>query len=275
MAPADVPISELPKQLEDIVGELLDKEEEMSEDIEDVTSAWMDNLDKGAGWLAADGPISNMSAKGITGNMLPNQNEIGGRSGEGRTGRSHGQMVENEAWGKGGRETPTRLTPSTFESGSVKDHSTDPTGGATGGGKVAGSDAEGLRGPVPPELKQALQRLSGNQAKVRQEAGDLALRLRKQGAPVPQLEAAVTAMQAMEEATRKADGAGIRSRYSEAVDALKDTRREMVLGGLGREKIRLERSQRDGMTQGAGAGRVPPGYEEMTSRYFQELAKGE
>ena len=53
--------------LEDIVGDLIDREEEMTEDVEDVTSGWLDSLDKGAGWDAMDGPISNMSAKGVTG----------------------------------------------------------------------------------------------------------------------------------------------------------------------------------------------------------------
>ena len=68
----------------------------------------MDSLDKGAGWGAADGPISNMSARGVTGNTLPNNMEISGRSGEGRSGRSSGQMVEATAEGKGGRKTPSR-----------------------------------------------------------------------------------------------------------------------------------------------------------------------
>ena len=53
------------------------------EEVEDITSGWLDSLDEGAGWTAMDGPISNMSAKGVTGNLLPNQHEIGGRSGEG------------------------------------------------------------------------------------------------------------------------------------------------------------------------------------------------
>ena len=122
----------------------------MTPDVEDVTSSWLDSLDKGAGWGAGDGPISDMSAKGVTGNLLPNQNEVGGRSGEGRTGRSHGQMVGDTAEGKGGRETPTRLDPEPFEQGSVKDTAKNDPGGATGGGKLSGFGAEGLRGPAPP-----------------------------------------------------------------------------------------------------------------------------
>ena len=37
------------------------------------------------------------SAKGVTGNQLPNNNEMGGRAGEGRTGKSQGEMVEDTA----------------------------------------------------------------------------------------------------------------------------------------------------------------------------------
>lgn len=273
-AQADVPLTELPKQLEDIVGDLLDKEEAMEDDIEDMTSSWMDNLDKGAGWGTGDGPISNMSAKGVTGNVLPNKNEVGGRSGEGRSGRSSGQMVESEAFGKKGRETPTRLSPGPFEQGAVKDHSTDPTGGATGGGKVSGADQEGLRGPVPPALQQAMQRLSGQQARLRQEAGALAVQLRARRTPNGSLETAVQAMAAVEDAARRGDGGAIRQRYTEAVDALKDTRRQVTVSGLGRERIRLDQKDREGQTQG-GRDRIPPGYEDMAASYFQRLAQPE
>src|SRR5258708_6409593 len=77
----------------------------------------MDSADKGAGGLVGDGPMSNMSAKGVTGNQLPNKDEIGGRSGEGRNGKSDGQMGGDTAVGKGGNEAPTRITPAPFENG--------------------------------------------------------------------------------------------------------------------------------------------------------------
>ena len=86
----ETPMAELPNELEDIVGELMEEEEDLMEEADDVTSNWTDSLDKGAGWDAMDGPISNMSAKGVTGNQLPNTSEISGRSGEGRTGQASG-----------------------------------------------------------------------------------------------------------------------------------------------------------------------------------------
>jgi hypothetical protein len=120
--------------------------------------------DKGIGWDAMDGPISNMNAQGVTGNQLPNSNEMSGRSGEGRQGKATGEMVENKAVGKGGRRTPTRLTPEPFQKGQVDDQSSEPAGGATGGGKVSGAGADGLEGPVPAEMKKQMQRLAGKQA---------------------------------------------------------------------------------------------------------------
>jgi hypothetical protein len=156
--------AELPTELEDLVGDLLEQEEDLFEEMEDLSSKYAQSGDKGIGWDAMDGPISNMNAQGVTGNQPPNNMELQGRSGEGREGKSSGEFVEDKAVGKGGRRTPTRLTPEPFQKGEVNDQSKDPAGGATGGGKISGSGEEGLEGPVPPPLEKELQRLAGKQA---------------------------------------------------------------------------------------------------------------
>ena len=92
----EAPMAELPTELEDMIGELMEEQEDLFEDIEDANANWHDSLDKGAGWDAMDGPIDNMSAKGVTGNTLPNNNEMGGRAGEGRSGKSQGEFVEED-----------------------------------------------------------------------------------------------------------------------------------------------------------------------------------
>jgi hypothetical protein len=271
--PADVAVAELPAELEDIVGELLDKEEAMSPEVEDVTSSWMDSPDKGAGWDAMDGPISSMSARGVTGNRLPNQQEIGGRAGEGRTGRSHGQMVEETAEGKGGRETPTRLTPSPFESGSVKDMAKNDAGGATGGGKLSGAGAEGLRGPSPSTLNPKMPRLADRQAKVRQQAEALALRLRRLHVATGDLEGSARAMQQLEQAARKNDGLGVRRAYSGALDRLADAKQVLkAQAGVLRERVKLPPWMREEIKVGVQDG-IPKGYEEMLGEYYRALAE--
>jgi len=162
----NVEMPELPSELEDLVGDLLEEEGELFDEMADVTSTAADSFDKGVGWDAMDGPISSMNAQGVTGNQLPNPSEISGRSGEGRQGKSTGEFVEDKFVGKGGRRTPTRLTPEPFQQGQVNDQSTEPPGGSTGGGKISGAGGEGLEGPVPPPLKKELDRLAGQQAEL-------------------------------------------------------------------------------------------------------------
>jgi hypothetical protein len=176
LSKTDTPMPELPKELEDMIGDLLEQQEDLFDQMEDANANWADSMDKGVGWDAADGPIADMSAKGVTGNVLPNNNEMNGRSGEGRSGKSSGEFVGDTAVGKGGRNTPTRLDPTPFQQGQIKDTSKDPTGGATGGGKMSGEGGEGLEGPVPPEVKQAMQRLAQKQAQIRNSAERLDLK---------------------------------------------------------------------------------------------------
>jgi hypothetical protein len=274
LAPADIALAQLPKELEDIVGDLLDKEEAMTPDVEDVTSSWMDSADKGAGWGAGDGPISDMSARGVTGNLLPNQNEVGGRSGEGRTGRSHGQMVSDTAEGKGGRETPTRLDPEPYEQGSVKDSAKNDQGGATGGGKLSGFAGEGLRGPAPPPSNQKMPRLADRQARIRQQAEALALSLRRYHVSGGDLESSVNAMNRVEDAARKNDGLTVRRAFSQAVSALgaaKKTVDDQVT--VRREQDKLPPWVRDQIRTGAQDA-VPKGYEDMVAEYYRALAEG-
>jgi hypothetical protein len=171
---------ELPKELSDLVGDLLEQEEDMFDDMEDHTSKYNQSGDKGIGWDAADGPISNMNAQGVTGNQLPNKNEMSGRSGEGRQGKASGEYVEDKAVGKGGRRTPTRLTKEPFQKGQIKDSSAEAAGGSTGGGKVSGSGGEGLEGPVPPPLAKELERMAGKQAAILNKAQRMAPKF-KQG----------------------------------------------------------------------------------------------
>lgn len=162
--PIDVPLVELPEELTDIIGDLLEQEEDFYDQIEDLTSAWADSLDSGGGWNVADGPISNFSAKGITGNILPNANEVAGRSGEGREGRASGELVEEIAMGKGGRRTPGRITSDAYQDGRIMDLDKSGAGAATGGGKVSGIAAEGLSGALPSNLEDRVLRLAEKQA---------------------------------------------------------------------------------------------------------------
>lgn len=269
----EIPLTDLPEELEDIIGDLIEQEEQLSEDADDLSSAWADSLDKGAGWGASDGPISNMSAKGVTGNTLPNTNEIGGRSGEGRSGKSSGQMVEKTATGKGGRKTPTRLTPDPFEAGAVEDTSKDPTGGATGGGKLSGGGEEGLRGPAAPQIKEQMQRLARQQAQIMSKSERLTHNLKKARLPAGDLEAAVGAMRRAEACLKNVDLNSFTQQKRIVVENLEDAKRVVAAQVRAKRELLLSipKDVRDELIS-AQKERFPEKYKELLSNYYRALS---
>ena len=146
----DIPLVELPEELEDIVGELLDQDSQIDDQSQDGTG---NNIvaDAEMGWAIMDGNMPSFAAKGKTGNTRPNDNEMTGRSGSGREGQANGELVENHVKGYEGRETHARRTQDQFQKGMVtEDKDSTMKARATGGGKLGGeSEAIGMFGNAP------------------------------------------------------------------------------------------------------------------------------
>src|SRR5260370_32146892 len=184
--PMKIPEMPLPKALQDLVGDLLQKADEFDEDADDITSAWGDNLDQ-AGWGVADGPISSFPAKGKTGNGMPNNMEVPGRSGDGRRGKSSGQMVGDTAKALPGRKTPARVGNENYEPGKLKAEGQEDPNGATGGGKKTGAGRRGLQGGTPPDQVRDIGRLSAKQAGMREKMEQVARKLESKGVSTTRL----------------------------------------------------------------------------------------
>ena len=274
LAKTDVPMAELPEELEDMIGELMEQQEDLLEEAEDTNANWADSLDKGAGWDAADGPIASMSAKGVTGNVLPNNNEMGGRSGEGRSGKSQGEFVEESASGKGGRNTPTRLDPTPFQQGQVKDESKDPVGGATGGGKLSGQGGAGLEGPVPPELDKELKRLAEKQAQLRSAAERLNIKYQLGRYDNFKLLESIAIMRRIEADLNANRYQNVLRRKDVVLDAI-DTSRMLVGGEIHVQhdttpalSTRMEDQIHDAMK-----GDLPPAWSDALKTYYEKLGR--
>jgi len=270
----EVPLADLPAELEDLLGDLIDKEDRLAEESQDVTSSWMDSLNQGAGWTAMDGPISNMSAKGVTGNLQPNAMEIAGRSGEGRSGKSSGQMVEESASGKGGKQTPTRYTPDPFEAGRVKDTSRDASGGSTGGGKVSGANSEGLRGAPPPPLKQQMDRLADRQAEIRNTTEKANVAMKKRGVVSEDLQRALARMRQIEALLRQGrpgEAAADAKTVSESLRDVQKTVRDQL--ELTKDPTRgLARETRSELMNAADE-EIPAEFRDWVTEYYKALAR--
>lgn len=269
--PITAPEAELPSELEDIIGELIEQVEEMTEEIEDITSSWMDSLDKGAGWTAMDGSISNMSAKGITGNVLPNQQEIGGRSGEGRTGRSYGEMVEKTAQGKGGRQTPARVTPDNIEPGQVQDTSGENQLGPTGGGKASGWGPTGLKGPVQ-DLSFRFAEIADKQTKLIERAEKLERELKILNIYNPQIEQSISAMKQFNIQLKEGRYTNLATTNQMVVANLKQAKQVLTHQAI----VRVENSEKvEKKKKELGSiwdEKIPSGYESIVRKYYENIS---
>ncbi len=270
----DVPLTDLPDQLEDLIGELMAEEQELMEQAEDANANTLGSFDEGIGWSAMDGPIANMSAKGVTGNRLPNANNVGGRSGEGRTGKSSGQFVEESATGKGGRRTPTRKTSDPYEAGTVKDSSGEPPTGATGGGKASGFGREGFRGQTPNTANR-LKRLAQQQKQLIGKAKRIAHGLKTRRYPTGKLPETI---KIMEDLHKELDSGSYVPTAARRKRVVLENLNELKAITEKVKKVRQDQSNRlpERMRRDVAASLrapVPDEYEEMVRNYFEELSK--
>lgn len=267
----DTKLTDLPAELTDIIGDLVEQEEDMGEETQDSTNSFTFDTDAALGWGVMDGNIDSMQAKGITGNILPNNNEVGGRSGEGRSGKSSGQFVENEATGKGGRKTPTRLTQSPFEKGTVDDKSKDAQGGASGGGKQSGIGDEGLTGVTPEQDQDISQRLSGNQGELKQRTQAVLKKLSDRNLPTGDLREALEKMQQIEQGGISGS-VDIKRTWSEVGSALRKAKTALDTSVKAEEEKLKQRKHQAFTVKFEQQEKVPDGYEEHVGRYFKALA---
>lgn len=269
--PFKVPEMPLPKALEDMIGELLQKADEFDEDADDVTSAWADNLDQ-AGWGVSDGPISSFSAKGKTGNDQPNSNEVTGRSGDGRRGKSAGQMVGDTSRALPGRKTPARVGNEKYEPGAIKQEGSQDPNGATGGGKKAGAGRIGLQGGTPPDVAKDVGRLNEKQMGLREKAEQVARKLEEKGYSTARLREAIELMKPIDSDGRDLRYEDLAKKRKEALQKLRS-----AFGDVDPAAASISRSRdlppelRQDLLQGHDEG-YPAGYENLLKNYYKKLA---
>lgn len=271
----EIPEMPLPKGVEDLIGELLQKADEFDEEADDVTSAWGDNLDQ-AGWGVSDGPMSLFSAKGKTGNDQPNNNELTGRSGDGRRGKSTGQMTGDTARGLEGRKTPARVGNERYEPGQLKQEGSEDPNGATGGGKKAGAGRKGLQGGTPPDFSKNMERLSAKQAGIREKAEQIAQKLDSVGITSKRLTESIELMKSVEKDLRDLNYEDAARKRKVALNKLRGSFTELdqsTVAQLSRARD-LPPQLRSELLQAADES-YPAGYESMLKNYFKALSSAE
>ncbi|NQT86964.1 hypothetical protein HQ560_09380 [bacterium] len=273
----EVPLVDLPEEMEDLVGDLVDKEEALDEEAQD-SSSNATAPDLPAGWDVADGPISSAGAKGKSGNEKPNANEMTGRSGAGREGQANGEIVEGKAKNLEGRETEARRTNDGFQAGEVEEEEGGhpQKANATGGGKQSGTGGEGgLRGGAPVHDELKMRDLERRQRDLRRNVEAVYSKATMMYLPTGELDAAIVLMQRAEAMARKGDFAGFSETQKRIVHALRNTKR-MIGGGSAvamDARLKLPARIREEMVDAKDES-IPPEYEKLVSEYYKAIAEG-
>ncbi|NQT20216.1 MAG: hypothetical protein HQ592_10970, partial [Planctomycetes bacterium] len=268
----DIPLVDLPEELEDLVGDLLDQEQDIG-DKEDSASN-LGSHDMPAGWDVADGPMPNFGAKGKSGNTKPNDMEQMGRSGGGRQGKSSGEMVEEFAKDLEGADVEVRRTNGPMQKGEVEEENPNSEAKATGGGKQSGQGGEGgLTGSSAPQNELGMRELERQQMDLRRNTEKLYSQAIMMYLPTGELDNALLLMQQAQKAAAEGDRFGFTSLQRRIVRALDNTQREL----RGEAKVALDPSMKlpaDMLEEVSDARdeEIPKEFETLVSEYYKAIA---
>ncbi len=152
----DIPMLPLADAFEDLVGNLMDAQKDIEDEVQDPASNQAMAMNPANGWEVRDGPMPGFGAQGRSGNERPNHNEQMGRSSGGREGMSDGEMAAGKTQNLEGDTPTTRRTRDAQQQGQVEDDGGPSKTRATGGGKASGfSDRQGMEGDARLRATQA------------------------------------------------------------------------------------------------------------------------
>ncbi len=136
----------MPEELQDIIGDLMDQEEEKQKEADDSTTNQGD-ANPDSGWGIAEGEFTSFGASGKSGNERPEHKDQDGRSQVGRAGMSDGEvMARSGKVNAGDKNIDKRRTQDSNQSGDVEEEGHSDAV-ATGGGKNSGySQDKGMEG---------------------------------------------------------------------------------------------------------------------------------
>ena len=272
----DIPNLPLPDAFEDLVGDLLQEQQSLAQDVQDAASNQA-LAQAQQGWTVADGPMPGFSAQGKSGNTRPNQNEQTGRSSGGREGMSSGEMVGDTASTLEGSTPQARRTNDPMQQGQVKDNGGIQQARATGGGKAGGfSDRNGMEGNAPlrpsnaPRMntsdalavQQAL--LSEKTARTYAQANLLYLRARS-------LPGVAQLMDESQAALKEGRIEDFRALHQRIVAKLNEVKGGILPGNVINLASGDRARTREKALLGGDEGQAPPAYQKAVIDYYRSL----
>jgi hypothetical protein len=165
----DMPMLKLPEQTEDLIGDLLEEQKGLADQVENSASNQLFAENGANGNQVQDGNQDCFGSQGKSGNQRPKNNEQAGRSSGGREGMSDGEMAGKVADNLEGSKAKVRRTRDSMQHGQVEDSGPAGVNLATGGGKSGGySQQDGMDGDAPVKTVKAKPMAAANAAAAKQ-----------------------------------------------------------------------------------------------------------
>lgn len=271
MPESGIALGELPTQVQDLIGDLLDSEEEMDQAADD-SSTNHAAPDMPMGWEALEGDISSFAGKGHSSNKRPDHKEQDGRSNVGRQGMSNGETsAASGQIQEGDNNIEERRTTDPTQSGQI-DLAGKADTRATGGGKLGTgkADGEGMSGGVERMDSMEEGSWAGMAELMAREADSIYAKASMKNIRVASLQMAAHHLRQAADAVARGNIQQVREQRNLALSSLQRAKAELDAG----PSAAIEESRSTGRLEdivGSGPDQAPAQYRDKVAEYFKAL----
>jgi len=275
MPEAGIALGALQTEAEDLIGDLMEKNEEMAEEADD--SATNTSVpDMVANNEVKEGDVASFAAQGKSGNETPDHKEQDGRSNVGRQGMSVGETAAGSGTiNEGDKNIEERRTQEPTQSGQVDVEGEDVKTAATGGGKLGTGKADevGMSGGQKRMDSTEVGSAEGMESLMAEQADAMYAKASTQNVRADSLRDAAHHLRQANDAVARGNIGQLKEHRKAAIAALKRAKSDIDAAMTGSFNLDAKPSFIDDVVEG-GPDQAPAKYRDLVAEYYKALNEG-
>ncbi len=272
MPEAGIALGALKTEAEDLIGDLMEKQEDLGEEADDgaINTSVPDMV---PGNEVKEGDVASFAAQGKSGNETPDHKEQDGRSNVGRQGMSVGETAAGSGTiNEGDKNIEERRTQEPTQSGQVDVDGEDVDTKATGGGKLGTGKADdvGMEGGVKRMDSTEAGSMEGLHSLMAKHADAMYAKASMQNVRAGSLKDAAHHLRQASDAIAKGNIAQLKEHRKMALAAMQRAQAQLDAASTGSFSMQQNPSFIDDVVDG-GPELAPPKYRELVAEYYKLL----
>ncbi|MEO0452698.1 MAG: hypothetical protein AAFY98_01005 [Verrucomicrobiota bacterium] len=271
MPEAGIALGELAAATEDLIGDLLEEEEEMAEAAADSATTHAEP-DWENGGEVMEGDRASFGAQGKSGNERPDHKEQDGRSNVGRQGMSIGETAAGSGTiSEGDENIEERRTEDPTQSGKV-DLAGEADTEATGGGKLGSgkADDKGMSGGIERMDSTEEGSEEGMASLMARQADAMFAKASMNNIRINEFKNAAQQLRQADDAIAQGDITAMREFRKQAIGSLTEAQAKLAAGPTGAMQETGTTGVLDDMVQ-SGPDQAPSQYRDQVAEYYKAL----